>query len=526
MTAPADAPAPAAALRGMFTRDFVYLGVSALQVILSTVVTPLLTRRVGASQFGQFALAITVMQILGPVLSFGLPFATQKIFAEHDGDRRARGVLAVCAALCAAGWLAVVLAAPAWTPAVGLAATTPARLAASWGACFALTSTALAMLRSRENLRAAIVVSTLQSLGAQAAGLALLYLWSPSIDSYLWGVLAGQGVAAITGLIMLRPDWAALGAIRRYGPALLFGLPMVPQQLSVFILFAGDRIVVSHDLGSAATGRYSVAYNVGSLGVLLLVFANQAWTPRIYAMADRAARSWLLATSRDVMSLLLIPVVCGLAAGAPVILRVWAPPSFDPGGLTSIAAIVALSTFPYGQFLSNVRALMSVGRTGRAAGTTLAAAAANIALNVVLVPRFGITGSAVATFVSYVLLAVITRPPAATGLRVPGVPPLLGGILAGACAVTLAMAAAPASPAWLGVRLAVCAGCGLAFALLLRRVITGAGLPGRLVRPLAATAAHRGPPGGRAQPGRHRRLDRPSSARRRRPRTTAPRRAS
>jgi O-antigen/teichoic acid export membrane protein len=473
------------ALRGMFTRDFLYLVVSALQSILATVVTPILTRRVGASEFGQFALAVAVMQILGPILSFGLPFAAQKVFAGEDGDRQARGVVAVAAALAVAACIVVALAAPLWGPAVGLYHVLDARLAALWGACFALTWTSLAMLRSRDSLRMVIFLGGLQSLGAQATGVALLYLWEPTLTSYLSGVIIGQGAAALIGLAALRPDWSAISTIRRHGQAFLFGLPMVVQQLSVFILYAGDRIVVRHDIGSVATGRYSVAYNIGSLGALLLVFANQAWMPRIYAVADRAARSRLLASSRDTMHALQIPVVCGLAAAAPVVLRLWAPGSFDPVALTRIVAIVALYTFPFGQFLSNVRALMSEGKTGRAAVTTVIGATVNIGLNLALVPPLGIAGSAIATVLSYGLLARLSRPAASSGLPVPGISPLLGAAIACCVGFTLAMGFIPSSNEWLALRLVLCAAAAVAFALMIRRVISGLGAVGGLVMPVA-----------------------------------------
>jgi O-antigen/teichoic acid export membrane protein len=334
----------------------------------------------------------------------------------------------------------------------------------------------------------AISVAALQSLGAQATGVLLLFWWAPTVTSYLWGLVIGQGAAAVAGLLALRPDWSALAAIRRYGRPFLFGLPMVPQQLSGFILAAGDRIVVRHVLGSAAVGRYSVAYNVGSLGFIILVFVNQAWMPRIYAVADRAARSRLLASSRDMMNLLLIPVVCGLAAGAPVVLRLWAPESFHPAELTPIVAIVAICTFSYGQFLSNLRALMSEGRTGRAAVTTLVAATVNIGLNVVMVPFLGITGSAIATALSYALLARLTRPPVNSGLQVPGASVLLNTLIGGAVAVTLAIGALPTSPVWLVIRLVMCAGAAVAFALLLRRAMTGIGTSGRVVTPVAGNS--------------------------------------
>ena len=420
-TAPSDHHQAATnALRAMFTRDFIYLGVSALQVVLAALVTPILTRRLGAGSFGQLSLAIVVAQLLGMTFSFGLPYAAQKVFVGEEGDRRSRRVLAISALLAAAGSLVVVLAAPAWGPAVGLDRVLDARLAALWAAGVALTLTSLAMLRSRDKLGMAILVAALQSVGAQAAGVLLLYWWTPTVTSYLSGLIIGQGAAALVGLLVLKPDLSALAVIRRYGGAFLFGLFMVPQELSGWILGAGDRVVIRHVLGSVAVGRYSVAYNVGSLGFILLVFVSWAWMPRIYAVPDRVARSRLLASSRDMMNLLLIPVVCGLAAGAPVVLRVWVPQSFHPAELTPIVAIVAICTFPFAQFVANLRALMSEGRTRQAAVATLVAAAVNIGLNLLMVPILGITGSAIATVLSYALCARLTRPPVSSGLQVPG----------------------------------------------------------------------------------------------------------
>jgi O-antigen/teichoic acid export membrane protein len=346
----------------------------------------------------------------------------------------------------------------------------------------------------------AIFVAALQSVGAQGIGLALLLWWTPTVTSYLCGLIIGQGAAALAGLLALRPDWSALPAIRRYGGIFLFGLPMVPQQLSGFILGVGDRVVVRHVLGSAAVGRYSVAYNVGSLGFILLVLVNQAWMPRIYAVSDRVARSRLLASSRDMMNLLLIPVVIGLAAGAPLVLRVWVPPSFRPAELTQIVAIVAVCTFPFAQFVANLRALMSESRTGRAAVATLIAAAVNICLNVVMVPFLGITGSAIATVLSYALCARLTRPPASTGLQVPGASARLRALIGGAVAVTLAIGALPSSPVWLDIRLAIASGALIVFALLLRDAMAGHQTPARLLTPVAARP--QGTRSGRSPTGR------------------------
>jgi O-antigen/teichoic acid export membrane protein len=127
---------------------------------------------------------------------------------------------------------------------------------------------------------------------------------------------------------------------------------------------------------------------------------------------------------------------------------------------------------------------MSEGRTGQAAVATLVAAAVNIALNVVMVPVLGITGSAIATVLSYALCARLTRPPVSSGLQVPGASVLLRTLIGGAVVVTLAIGVLPTSPMWLFIRLAMCAGALLAVALLLRRVMAGSEISDRLVTPV------------------------------------------
>jgi peptidoglycan biosynthesis protein MviN/MurJ (putative lipid II flippase) len=143
---------------------------------------------------------------------------------------------------------------------------------------------------------------------------------------------------------------------------------------------------------------------------------------------------------------------------------------------------------------------MSESRTGRAAVATLIAAAVNICLNVVMVPFLGITGSAIATVLSYALCARLTRPPASTGLQVPGASARLRALIGGAVAVTLAIGALPSSPVWLDIRLAIASGALIVFALLLRDAMAGHQTPARLLTPVAARP--QGTRSGRSPTGR------------------------
>ena len=470
-TPPGVDQAVAHTVHQMFTRDVVYLVIAASQVLLATLVTPLITRTVPPAEYGEVVLAVTTMQLLGPIVSLGLPFAIQRCYAD-DGPDRARTLLASSTVAAVAAAVLTASTAGLWGPVLGATTPVDAALAGVWASLFALTWTCLAMMRSQERLILTAVVGGLQSFGAQAAGITLVLLVSGSATSYLAGATAAQAVAALIGLVELRPAWRGLRDRHYQTAALWFGLFMVPQQLSTFVLAAGDRFVVQHDLGSVATGRYSVAYNIGSLAVVLLIFVNQAWLPRIYGITDQSAQAHLLGSTRDAMSLLLTPVVVGLAVTAPLVLQLWAPSSFHPDELVPIVAIVATSTFAYGHFLANLRALLSLGRTARVAVLTTIAAVLNFVLNLALVPVFGIVGSAVATVAAYLVLAVVTTP-ARAGLRLPRIGRRALLAMVAATVLTLGFGVLPAGQAWTVVRAAVAVACVLLFGVLARGAARG-----------------------------------------------------
>jgi O-antigen/teichoic acid export membrane protein len=189
--------------------------------------------------------------------------------------------------------------------------------------------------------------------------------------------------------------------------ALAFGWPLIPALLSRFVLDSSDRLIIQMQLGSSEVGRYQVAYNVGALPMLLLGILNQSWMPRIFSLKKVDERAAVISASRDLLYMLLMPVLVGLAVGAPLLLRIWAPPSYHPETLLMVTSIVLISAIPYTAGLSSIRVLMAEGRTGSIALAQVIAAGGNIALNLALIPYFGLEGSAAATLLAMTMLHVL-----------------------------------------------------------------------------------------------------------------------
>jgi O-antigen/teichoic acid export membrane protein len=230
------------------------------------------------------------------------------------------------------------------------------------------------------------------------------------------------------------------------------------------------------------------------------------WMPRLFALADLRVRDSVLAQSRDALYALLIPVVAGLGIAGPVLLHIWAPPSYRPDSLDVIVVIIATTSFAVAGGMAHTRTLLADNRTLPVALATCVAAAVNLALNILLVPLIGIAGSAWATLASCVLLHALLADcaNAVTRLRPPS--PALRPAVGAAVAVAFLATLLPQGLSFLAIRAVLGLGC---LAVFIAMVLTLAGVrawPGaqriigpltaRLVSPRAAGVGGRGETGG------------------------------
>lgn len=477
-----DTEAVGHAMRGLFGRDSLYMALWAVQLVAAAALTPVITRLTGSAEFGGVAAANAVMQLLFVVAGLGLNTAIQREHAASSGTGAPK-LLMLSLVLAAVVTAAVDAGGRWWSPYVGFEHYAGAiRLAILWAGASAVTNSALALLRSQDRLLAFSSVSLLQSVVAEALSVLLLITVGPTATSYLLGQLLAQLAALALGLALARPtrlrttDW---GLAKN---ALGYSLPLVPAVLSTFVLGAADRLILHDQLGATAVARYQIASNLGSIPILLLGVLSSAWMPRIFALTDHTDRAAVLAASRDALYRLLIPVLVGLSLGIPVALRVWAPASYRPDGLLTVTAVVIVSAVPYAAGLSVTRALLAANRTGVIAAATLLAATANIGLNALLIPRFGLIGSPVATLLAYLLLhgVLVLRARTASPVRPTGPPLLLA--LAAAAAFALLIAAVPTTPGVLLVRTILAVACLGWFGRVLFRLRPGATGPNRRAR--------------------------------------------
>jgi len=264
-------------------------------------------------------------------------------------------------------------------------------------------------IRDSDRLRAFAAVSLLQSVGAALLSLALIVLVRRTASEFILGELLAQVAAVLVALLVTRPlriRRADLTMVRR---GLAFASVLAPAAVAGLALDSADRLIIQHGLGSTAVARYSVAYNIGAIPVILLAVLDSSWWPRMFALS-RGARSAVMSQSRNAIYALLIPTMIGISAGTPFALAAWVPPRYHPGGLLLVVALLSVSSLPIAGGLAATRVLLVAGATRSIASRTVVASGLTVALTVALVSALKLNGAALATLLGFALLhALLAR---------------------------------------------------------------------------------------------------------------------
>lgn len=303
------------------------------------------------------------------------------------------------------------------------------------------------------------------------------------------GLLAGSLAA---GAYCWRASRHRFGLVFRWrtcGEMLAFSLPLVASGVAVFFSMFVDRIVIRELMSLAAVGLYGVAFRFASATSLLVVVLQSALTPLIYNRWREEGTPAEIARILRLVAAVLVPAVVLLGVFGPELVALVATPEYLPAApvIPVLASSVVLS-----QFWVFAPGLGLAKRTGTIAGLNVAGAVANTVLNLLLVPRLGLMGAALATLAGAAFTAAGYLLLGSRHYRVPHAWPRLlaaagvGAAVLGAAPAVWGAAPAQGGPEWLGKLALSAAACAVIAGLLVRR---------DEVARVAARVAGRGGPG-------------------------------
>lgn len=458
---PPDGAPPAPEGQSLFGRGLLYVAVWSLQLLSAVVVYPVLAHLLPADEFGRLASGMALSQVLVVLAVLGFDQAVILLRAETGSDRAARSLIAAGVGIGAVVTLVAVATAGLWSDTLGFdGASSLVLLTLLWTPPSVGIMLSSVMLLSEDRLKAFSVVNLLYGVGGQVIGMLVIVLLDErTAMAYALGYLGALVVTMLIGFVLVKPRWSGIADVPLARRALKLGVPLMVSSLAVYVLNAGDRLVIQRVLGAEEVGRYQIAYNVGNVAIILLGMASMAWAPQIAAVRDEAARWVLIGRSRDALIRLMMPVIVGLTLGAPLALVIAAPASFAPEELLFVVFLVAAAGFPVLIGNATARALITLEHTNNLAVAAIVAAVLNVVLNVVLLPVWGLAGGAAATMVAFIVQTVMHRLALPKHVRWPRIYWKLQVGAGAALAVSALSTLLPQDTAWNLGRFAVAALC-------------------------------------------------------------------
>ena len=250
---------------------------------------------------------------------------------------------------------------------------------------------------------------SLLSFARSSSTLVLRLILVVGLGYGVMGVVVAD-LAVTAGLLAIMVPWFAPLLRPVFSRAVLreslaFGLPRVPHGFAQQVIAVGDKFVLSLHVPLAQVGLYSMGVSVGLIQKMFLAAFEYAWAPFYYAAVREpgAAHVFSAVTTYGVAVMALM--TAGLSAIAADLLEL-----VTHGQYTAAAGVVAWTSI--GVFFQGVYLMTSIGlnitkQTQYYPLSTAVAAAANVALNVALIPRLGIMGAAYANGASYAIQAAI-----------------------------------------------------------------------------------------------------------------------
>lgn len=217
-------------------------------------------------------------------------------------------------------------------------------------------------------------------------------------------VLVSVFFACVGGYILVRKKWLTLSFDRAYlSHALRYGIPLIPHSLAGILNTSIDRLFITHMVGIADTGLYTVGYQIGTVIGLAATAFNQAYVPWLFRKLNENSVQEKIKIVRFTYLHFLVIVVSAISLGyfAPFLMRVLVGVQFQ--GSATYVIWIALGYAFNGMYYMVVNYIFYAEKTYLLAMVTFIGAMINVVFNYFFIRWNGAIGAAQATSLMYFL---------------------------------------------------------------------------------------------------------------------------
>ena len=398
----------------LFVKRIGLLGITNLLVALNTIILiPILTKNFSASDYGIYVQMITTFFLITSIANLGLPYTMVRFLsAENDKEKVKDGFYSMATLVLIISFFISMLL-----------------LIFSKGIAISLFNGNVGVVKL---ISIIVFFGTLNSLlidffvtfgQMKRYSILLLFQTYFSILIISYFTLSGQGILMVVFgflitqvllfLIMILVIVKEIGFkipkfinIKEY---LHFAIPIIPNNLSTWIVESSDRFVIVIVLGTAFVAFYAPGYTIGM--VILLFFTPlsvllSSILPKYYENGEMNEVMIFINYSLKYFLLVAIPSFFILSLLSKQILMIITTPEIAMNGYL-VTPFIALSALLFGAY-GIIMNLVILEKKTKIIGSIWTIAALISLLNIIFVPIFGILAAAAVTLLSYFIAFTIS----------------------------------------------------------------------------------------------------------------------
>ncbi len=375
--------------------------------LLKAVVIIYAARVLGTSSWGIFSYAVTLAGFFTLFVDPGINAMLMREGAKKSGDEQMSFLSTTLYIKLALALLCVVfilLVGPYFTTLPGAKLLLPVVALIIVGD--ALREFFSSFIRAREKMELETGIFMFTNLAIVVIGFAVLVV-SPTAIGFGWAYAAGTTIGAIAALVMLRPYLSKVlsgFSSKLVLPILSSAWPFAVTGALGALLTNADILIISWLLTASDVGIYSSAIRIIQLLYLIPTVIVQYSVIPVFgrlAVKDKAKFREALERITTFIFAMSLPLAIGGAILGTRIMTLVFGGAYSSGGLSLTILMIAMIVDYPAAIISS--AIFAFDHQKSLIVTSAIAGISNVALDLILIPKFGIAGSAVATLIAQTL---------------------------------------------------------------------------------------------------------------------------
>jgi len=398
-----------------FVMDVGIVGLAELLIGLSGIILlPILTKNLPIVDYGIWVQFVVTLGLISLFATCALPFTMVRFLAaEKDRKEIQEGFFSIALFVLFTSLiisLLVIVFSDYFAKAIFDGATNIVRIIAIAVPIACLNSVFLAFFRTFQEMGKRSAFILIQAFGEIALVSCAVFLGYGLFGAVIASLIIRTVVFLTMLCLIVRRIGIKLPKFSRMREYLNFGLPLLPFNLSNWVLRLSSRYVIAYFLGTTFVGFYSAGYMLGNVLMLFAFPLGLVLPPTLSKLYDEGKLNEVKTHLRYSLKYLLtlaIPAAFGVSMLSKPLLTILSTTEIAAEGYLVIPFIAA-STLLIGVYVIISQILILVKKTKIIGATWVLAAVVNIGVNILVVPRLGILGAAITTLIGYALVLGIT----------------------------------------------------------------------------------------------------------------------